>query len=133
MTPADAARLAEIRARLLRIDERTVAYCERCGRGFIWVSPTSDMIDHFAPQGTKFPAGYKAGSIPECGGRIVMLEPPPPDIPHSDAPTPDEVAGMAWWNGLSEPERADWLRAAGSARPADAWEAWKRRQSAPPR
>jgi DNA-binding XRE family transcriptional regulator len=28
-------------------------------------------------------------------------------------PTPDEAAGILWWNGLSEPERAAWMRRAG--------------------
>lgn len=40
-------------------------------------------------------------------------------------PTPDERAGMTWWNGLAEPERASWLSAAGSAVAADAWGAFK--------
>jgi len=41
-------------------------------------------------------------------------------------PTPDEALGMAWWNGLSERQRAEWLRRAGSAVVADAWAAFKR-------
>jgi hypothetical protein len=41
-------------------------------------------------------------------------------------PTPDERAGMNWWNSLSERERAKWLAEAGSAKPVDAWEAYKR-------
>ncbi len=40
-------------------------------------------------------------------------------------PTSDEQAGMDWWNGLSEELRAAWLKSACSARPADAWEAYK--------
>jgi hypothetical protein len=44
-------------------------------------------------------------------------------------PTPDEVVGMAWWNGLSEAERAKWLAAAGSAVVADAWAAFKAARS----
>ncbi|BCH04936.1 hypothetical protein MesoLj131b_69350 (plasmid) [Mesorhizobium sp. 131-2-5] len=45
---------------------------------------------------------------------------------HDREPTPDEAVGMAWWNSLSEPDRAAWLTRAGSARPADAWAAYKR-------
>lgn len=37
----------------------------------------------------------------------------------------DDDAGMAWWNRLTEPERRHWLDRAGSARPADAWAAFK--------
>ena len=40
-------------------------------------------------------------------------------------PTEDEQAGMSWWNGLSEPERAAWLSVADSAVAADAWAAFK--------
>lgn len=40
-------------------------------------------------------------------------------------PTNDEAAGINWWNSLTEDQRADWLRRANSARPADAWQAYK--------
>lgn len=39
--------------------------------------------------------------------------------------TPDEAAGVAWWNGLSEPARAAWMLLADSAVPADAWALFK--------
>lgn len=42
--------------------------------------------------------------------------------------TEDEVLGVAWWNGLTEKERAFWLQAARSAVPADAWAFWKRQE-----
>jgi hypothetical protein len=39
----------------------------------------------------------------------------------------DDELGMAWWNGLSERERARWSREAGNTgRAKDAWEAFKR-------
>lgn len=38
----------------------------------------------------------------------------------------DPEEGMAWWNGLVEPERARWLHVAGSAVPGDAWLAYLR-------
>ncbi|GMV27859.1 MAG: hypothetical protein AMXMBFR58_38900 [Phycisphaerae bacterium] len=41
--------------------------------------------------------------------------------------TDDEAKGIDWWNALTESERGGWLRIAGSAVPADAWEAYKRR------
>ncbi|MER8874504.1 hypothetical protein NKI04_32395 [Mesorhizobium sp. M0814] len=41
-------------------------------------------------------------------------------------PTADEMAGMLWWNSLTEAERADWLAWADSAVPAEAWAAYKR-------
>lgn len=41
-------------------------------------------------------------------------------------PTPDELAGMAWWNALTESERRMWLRAANTATPADAWAYFKK-------
>jgi hypothetical protein len=37
----------------------------------------------------------------------------------------DDEAGMAWWNGLSEAERAKWAKAAGTGRAKDAWELFK--------
>ena len=40
--------------------------------------------------------------------------------------TDDEAKGIAWWNALSEEDRAFWLRAAISAVPADAWAYYKR-------
>jgi hypothetical protein len=33
--------------------------------------------------------------------------------------------GMAWWNGLSEAERAKWAKAAATGRAKDAWELFK--------
>jgi len=42
-------------------------------------------------------------------------------------PSADDLAGVAWWNSLSEPRRADWLRLADSTKPADAWAEFKRR------
>jgi hypothetical protein len=49
-------------------------------------------------------------------------------------PTADEVAGMEWWNAMTEAERASALEAAGwksggSSTPsaADAWAAHKKR------
>lgn len=42
-------------------------------------------------------------------------------------PTEDETAGMAWWNGLTDQERADWMERAGNTGvAADAWAAYKR-------
>jgi hypothetical protein len=43
--------------------------------------------------------------------------------PHGEA---DDVAGMHWFNSLTEAERAYWSKLAGSARPVDAWRAYKR-------
>ena len=40
-------------------------------------------------------------------------------------PTEDERAGIDWWNSLTEESRAEWLRIAGSAKPADAWTEYK--------
>lgn len=36
-------------------------------------------------------------------------------------PTADEAAGMAWWNGLADHERAHWAKRAGTGVVADAW------------
>lgn len=44
----------------------------------------------------------------------------------ADSPTADELAGMAWWNGLSEADRLLWCRLALTAVPAEAWQYWKR-------
>jgi hypothetical protein len=41
--------------------------------------------------------------------------------------TPDDKLGVAWWNGLTERERAKWSAIAGNTgRPKDAWEAFKK-------
>ena len=41
--------------------------------------------------------------------------------------TGDDEAGIAWWNGLTEQERAKWSAIAGdTGRGKDAWEASKR-------
>jgi len=43
--------------------------------------------------------------------------------------TQDDELGMAWWNALSERERAVWSQAAGSTgRAKDVWEHFKRAQ-----
>jgi hypothetical protein len=47
----------------------------------------------------------------------------PPDQPT----TRDDELGMAWWNNLTERERAEWSAIAGNTgRPKDAWEAFRR-------
>ena len=43
----------------------------------------------------------------------------------TDDQTDDDRRGMDWWNGASELEREFWLRVAISARPVDAWRAYK--------
>lgn len=40
--------------------------------------------------------------------------------------TTDELLGMAWWNGLDETQRQDWMARAGNTGvAADAWAAFK--------
>jgi hypothetical protein len=44
----------------------------------------------------------------------------------------DDEAGMAWWNALTEQERANWSAIAGdTGRAKDAWEAFKRARLSP--
>jgi hypothetical protein len=46
-------------------------------------------------------------------------------------PTADDLAGMAWWNALSEAKRLFWLQVAGGAAAgASAAQAWKAFQAA---
>lgn len=40
----------------------------------------------------------------------------------------DDEAGMRWFNAITPTERKRWLRRAGSARPVDAWRAFKARR-----
>jgi hypothetical protein len=40
-------------------------------------------------------------------------------------PTADEQLGIDWWNGLTEERRAHWLKAANSAAPFAAWQAFR--------
>jgi hypothetical protein len=39
----------------------------------------------------------------------------------SRKPTVDDLAGMSWFNSISEERRAYWLQRARSSRPVDAW------------
>jgi hypothetical protein len=41
--------------------------------------------------------------------------------------------GMAWWNNLTERERAYWAKLAGTGRAKDAWEVFKREIANPKR
>lgn len=53
----------------------TIAKCEKCGRGFVWLNPDSDHIDHYYPANKPF----KRTDPPtneECGGRIVLISAP---------------------------------------------------------
>jgi len=45
------------------------------------------------------------------------------------ANTVDAHLGMAWWNGMTERERAEALRCANTAIPAEAWRHWKERRT----
>jgi hypothetical protein len=40
-------------------------------------------------------------------------------------PASDDELGMAWWNGLTKPERKRWANLAGTGRAKDAWELFK--------
>lgn len=52
-----------------------------------------------------------------------VSDPQPPT--RNDGPTPDDVAGMAWWGALSQVKRLFWLtQAAGTAAGASAASAW---------
>ena len=51
---------------------------------------------------------------------------------NTPTPTGDDLAGFAWFNGLTAGERSFWLGQAGSAVPAAAWSAFKRVQAGLP-
>lgn len=44
-------------------------------------------------------------------------------------PSPDELAGMNWWNAMSEGQRLAALQAAGTPTPAVAWAHYKTTRS----
>lgn len=46
----------------------TIARCQKCGRGFVWISPNSDMIDHYEDA-----RRWRDDPSP-CGGEIKILE-----------------------------------------------------------
>lgn len=50
----------------------------------------------------------------------------------TNTPSGDDLAGFAWFNGLTDGERSFWLNQAGSAVPAAAWSAFKRVQAGLP-
>lgn len=54
---------------------REIAKCMKCGRGFVWLPPTTDHIDHFRPplikDGRRKVPMFKGK---ECGGKIVVYE-----------------------------------------------------------
>jgi hypothetical protein len=65
-------------------------------------------------------------------GETSARPPPATATPATFAtPGPDAEAGMAWWNALKPAERSYWLMCGVSARPADAWEAFKTWESHP--
>ena len=43
---------------------------------------------------------------------------------HEREPTPDETAGMVWWNSLAESDRAAWLAQDDSAVPLRSARGW---------
>ena len=48
----------------------------------------------------------------------------------ANAPLADAELGIAWWNHLTETERADWMKRAGNTGvAADAWTAFKTSES----
>src|SRR5712672_819174 len=59
-----------------------------------------------------------------------VLSTPPTNTSANNPPgvmTRDDELGMAWWNALSERQRAKWSEIAGNTgRVKDAWEAFKR-------
>ena len=73
------------------------------------------------------PVGRLARALAEAGLRThydgdrqaIVIE------PQSRRNVADALVGMAWWNGLSQSERAYWLDVAGSACPAAAWAAFQ--------
>jgi hypothetical protein len=51
----------------------------------------------------------------------------PSDQGKPPSPSTDDELGIAWWNALSEKERAYWMHLAGdTGRAVDAWRAFKR-------
>lgn len=71
-------------------------------------------------------------TCPYCGARgdDVCDTPPPAECERAidrsaGTPNRDGVLGMAWWNNLSEVDRAMWCRRAKTAVPAEAWAAFK--------
>lgn len=54
---------------------KTIARCERCGRGFVWLPDRKRIVDAF------YPDNITLGKLPTgtiCGARIVPVEEPPP-------------------------------------------------------
>jgi hypothetical protein len=45
---------------------------------------------------------------------------------YSEIRLDDIRTGMEWWESLSEAQRSEWFAKVGTARPADAWDAFKR-------
>lgn len=58
---------------------------------------------------------------------VEMTTEPLVDMGIEREPTPDEQAGMTWWNEMDERGRRYWMQRAGdTGRAVDAWEAFKR-------
>lgn len=47
------------------------------------------------------------------------------DLTPIQTPTGDDLAGLSWFNGLTDADRLFWLQQAGSAAPIAAWAAFK--------
>jgi hypothetical protein len=50
----------------------------------------------------------------------------PEDRRVSDVIHRDAMEGILWWNSMTEGDRANWMKIAGSAVPAEAWAAYQR-------
>jgi PBP1b-binding outer membrane lipoprotein LpoB len=73
-----------------------------------------------------------SGELDRAGDRIAsaavelrtLLQPKEIDLAEAEL-------GMAWFDSLSERERGEWLKAAGTAVPAEAWQHYKRTRRLP--
>jgi hypothetical protein len=78
---------------------------------------------HLAPR----PGVKNQFVVTEVGRAVLAAKTREAVVTTETQPTPDERAGIAWWNALDEAARRYWLQQAGNTgRAADAWAAYKR-------
>lgn len=63
--------------------------------------------------------------LPRLRGPRIQAHADTNGIPPARIPTVDDLAGIAWWNGLTEQRRAYWCRVAQTATPKHAWDYYK--------
>jgi hypothetical protein len=64
-------------------------------------------------------------TAPHLRGPIIQAHTDTNGIPPARKPTADDLAGIEWWNAMTEQRRAYWLQIAKTNVPRHAWDHYK--------